>query len=167
VPLKPAHTEYLYRVLLPLVKMPAFVLYHSPLLYCLLQFTIKVIGIFFPSNIFTRKQDPTLTLPIVKYLFSHWPVQTSRKQVLVLGCVEMLVSLLSLSFLFAFVFGCFRWRNLTTASWDVLGRQFCPTLRAFCATRTFRFFVVCCGCCMNDGCKRLEIGRWRCCRVCA
>ncbi len=42
VPLKPPHVDYLTRILLPLAKMPAFVLYHSPLLYCLLQFTIKV-----------------------------------------------------------------------------------------------------------------------------
>jgi serine/threonine-protein phosphatase 2A regulatory subunit B' len=79
VPLKPNHVEYLNRTLLPLIKIPAFVVYHSPLLYCFLQYVIK---------------DAVLAAPIVKYFFRHWPVQSARKQVLLLSSIDHLVGAL-------------------------------------------------------------------------
>ncbi len=78
-PLKEDHVHYLNHVLLPLAKMPGFVVYHSPLLYCFLQYTVK---------------KPALAALILRYLFRHWPVQTARKQVLMLNAVEHLVSTL-------------------------------------------------------------------------
>ena len=77
VPLKPTHVEYLKHVLLPLIKMPAFVSYYHPHLYCLIHFLVK---------------DQSLALTMLRYFFRHYPVQTARKQLLVLGCVENIIN---------------------------------------------------------------------------
>jgi hypothetical protein len=84
VPLKEPHVHYLERVLLPLAKTPAFVVFHSPLLYCLLQFTLKVALCFLcHQKLFyvCVPKDPRLASKVAKYMFAHWPVQTARKQV--------------------------------------------------------------------------------------
>ena len=80
VPLKESHANYLKRVLLPLSKMPRFILFHTPWLYCVHQYLVK---------------DPNLAAYIFRHLFRHWPVQTARKQVLLLHCVETMLGSLS------------------------------------------------------------------------
>lgn len=76
VPLKPQHIDYLNQILLPLCKMPAFVLYHAPLLHCMIHFLVK---------------DSSLAKPMLRYFFRHWPVQTARKQVIMLNCIEHII----------------------------------------------------------------------------
>lgn len=76
VPLKQTNVEFLHQVLLPLVKRPSFVLYSAPLLVCLQHYLVK---------------DSSLAPAIVKYFFRHWPVQTARKQIVMLNTIEALM----------------------------------------------------------------------------
>ncbi|RHZ41397.1 hypothetical protein DYB31_012961 [Aphanomyces astaci] len=71
-PLQPDHVTLLMKTLLPLAKH-ALVHYHQPLLLCITDFVAKA---------------PTLSSAVVEYLLSHWPHQSTAKQILYLNALE-------------------------------------------------------------------------------
>lgn len=79
LPLKPEHTDFLMKALLPLHTSKSLSLYHPQLSYCITQFIEK---------------DPALTYGIVKKLFRFWPIVNSSKELLFLNEVEDLLSIL-------------------------------------------------------------------------
>lgn len=79
LPLKPEHTEFLMRALLPLHTPKSLSLYHPQLSYCITQFIEK---------------DPALTYTIFHKLFRYWPIVNSSKELLFLTEVEDILSIL-------------------------------------------------------------------------
>ncbi|RHY58569.1 hypothetical protein DYB34_000860 [Aphanomyces astaci] len=71
-PLQPDHITLLMKTLLPLAKH-ALVHYHQPLLLCITDFVAKA---------------PTLSSAVVEYLLTHWPHQSTAKQILYLNALE-------------------------------------------------------------------------------
>ncbi|ETV65370.1 hypothetical protein, variant [Aphanomyces astaci] len=71
-PLQPDHVTLLMKTLLPLAKH-ALVHYHQPLLLCITDFVAKA---------------PTLSSAVVEYLLTHWPHQSTAKQILYLNALE-------------------------------------------------------------------------------
>lgn len=78
LPLKEEHTDFLLRSLLPLHTTKTLALFHSQLIYCVSQYISK---------------DPTLTYPVVKRLIRYWPVVNSTKELLFLGELEEILSI--------------------------------------------------------------------------
>ena len=79
LPLKPEHTDFLMKALLPLHTPKSLSLYHPQLSYCITQFIEK---------------DPALTTPIFRKLFRYWPIVNSSKELLFLTEVEDILSIL-------------------------------------------------------------------------
>jgi serine/threonine-protein phosphatase 2A regulatory subunit B' len=79
LPLKPEHTDFLMKALLPLHTPKSLSLYHPQLSYCVTQFIEK---------------DPGLVSPIFRKLFRYWPIVNSSKELLFLTEVEDILSIL-------------------------------------------------------------------------
>lgn len=81
LPLKPEHTEFLMRALLPLHTPKSLSLYHPQLSYCITQFIEK---------------DPALTYHIFHKLLRYWPIVNSSKELLFLTELEDILSILDI-----------------------------------------------------------------------
>eukprot|EP01147_Barroeca_monosierra_P006745 gene6745-365_t len=78
-PLKPEHTRFLMKLLIPLHKPKSMSAYHPQLSYCIVQFLEK---------------DPKLTEPVINGLFRFWPNLNSPKEVLMLNELEEILDVI-------------------------------------------------------------------------
>ncbi|KAG0193917.1 hypothetical protein DFQ28_002565 [Apophysomyces sp. BC1034] len=79
LPLKEEHRQFLMRVLIPLHKVKALVLYHPQLSYCVVQFLEK---------------DPTLAHEVMTRLLKYWPKVNSPKEVMFLNEFEEILDVI-------------------------------------------------------------------------
>ncbi|XP_047175833.1 serine/threonine protein phosphatase 2A 57 kDa regulatory subunit B' beta isoform-like [Vigna umbellata] len=76
LPMKEEHKQFLIRTLIPLHKPKSLSFYHEQLTHCVVQFVEK---------------DNRLADPVIKGMLKYWPVSNSRKEVLFLGELELVL----------------------------------------------------------------------------
>lgn len=76
LPMKEEHRQFLIRTLIPLHKPKSISFYHEQLTHCVVQFVEK---------------DNRLADPVIKGMLKYWPVSNSRKEVLFLGELELVL----------------------------------------------------------------------------
>jgi len=76
LPMKEEHRQFLIRTLIPLHRPKSISFYHEQLTYCVVQFVEK---------------DNRLADPVIRGMLKYWPVSNSRKEVLFLGEIELVL----------------------------------------------------------------------------